>query len=105
MRPKPLQAPRQQTDRLFTQNKCNKRRSEKITALITEMIAVDMHPLSTVGDVGFNILMAYLEPSRTARVEKLYNDYSASTKRKLSNSNSPYMALTTDCWTSMNTLS
>ena len=34
----------------------------KITALITEMIAVDMQPLSMVKDVGFNALMAYLEP-------------------------------------------
>ena len=37
--------------------------SEKITALTTEMIAVDMQPLSMVDDVGFNTLMAYLEPA------------------------------------------
>jgi hypothetical protein len=37
-----------------------KGRSEKIRALITEMIAVDMQPLSMVVDVGFNALMAYL---------------------------------------------
>ncbi|KAJ8348830.1 hypothetical protein SKAU_G00274190 [Synaphobranchus kaupii] len=55
--------------------------------------------------------MAYPEPGYNmpcrktimARVEKLYNDCSASTKRELSKT--PYVAITTDCWTSMNTLS
>jgi hypothetical protein len=33
-----------------------------ITALSTEIIAVEMQPLPMVEDVGFNALMAYIEP-------------------------------------------
>ena len=70
--------------------------------LITDMIVVDMQPVSMVEDVGFNAPMAYLEPDYkmpcrktvTARMEKLYNDCSAGTKRELSNT--PYVALTKD---------
>ena len=61
-----------------------------------------------VEDVVFTALMAYLEPDKkmpcrktlTARVEKLYDDGSAST-----NSQTPYVVLTTDCWQPVNTLS
>jgi hypothetical protein len=42
----------------------NKGRSEKITLLITEMIAVDMQPSSMVEDVSFTALMVYLESDR-----------------------------------------
>lgn len=55
--------PQQQTlNWLFTRKKCNKGWSEKITALITQIIAADMQPLLRVENVGFNVLMAYLEP-------------------------------------------
>ena len=71
------------------------------------MITIDMQPL--LMDVGFNALMAYLEPdyrmpglkTATARMEKLYNDSSACTKHKLSNTT----YVVTDDWTSMNMLS
>lgn len=86
-------------------------RVRKSQRWLQKWLYIDMQPLSTVEDVGFNTLMAYLEPDYkmpcrktvTPLMEKLYNDCSASTKCELSNT--PKMALTTDCWTSMNTLS
>jgi hypothetical protein len=80
-------------DRLFTPKKCSKGQSDKITALTTEMIAVDMQPLSMVEDVGFNALIACVEldykmscrKTVTCHMEKLYSNCSASIKRELSN--------------------
>ena len=77
---------------------CDNGWSKQITSLIREMIAVDVQPLLMVEDVGFNTPMAYLEP-----------DYKMPCRRTvmalMESSRTPYVALTTDCWTFMNTLS
>uniref|UniRef100_A0A667YW07 BED-type domain-containing protein n=1 Tax=Myripristis murdjan TaxID=586833 RepID=A0A667YW07_9TELE len=95
----------------FLSRKCNKPRNEAITNLIAEMVALDMQPVSIVEDDGFYKLIKYLEPEyelscrRTvsSRVTKLYHDCSAQIKRLLNQA--LYVALTTDCWTSLNATS
>ncbi|XP_056132772.1 E3 SUMO-protein ligase ZBED1-like [Lampris incognitus] len=90
---------------------CDKAWGEKITNFIVEMVALDMQPLSIVEDVGFKRLVEYLEPgysipSRktiTTRVGKMYQDCGSKTKHQLLHT--PHVELTTDCWTSLNTMS
>ena len=71
------------------------------------MVALDMQPMSVVEDEGFKKLISFLEPDYTmpcrktvtSRVIKLYKDCSAKIKRLLDQT--MYVALTTDCWTSL----
>ena len=75
------------------------------------MVALDMQPMSVVEDEGFKKLISFLEPDYTmpcrktvtSRVIKLYQDCSAKIKRLLDQI--MYVALTTDCWTSLTTTS
>ena len=102
---------RQTTMRQFAAKKCEKGRSDSITNLIGEMVALNMQPMSVVEDEGFKNLIRFLEPDYTmpcrktviSRVTKLYQDCSA--KIKLHLDQTMYVALTTDCWTSLTTTS
>ena len=75
------------------------------------MVALDMQLMSAVEDEGFKKLSSFLEPDYTmpcrqtvtSRVIKLYQDCSAKIKRLLDQT--MYVALTTDCWTSLTTTS
>lgn len=88
---------------------CSAARGEKMTQLITEMIAKDLLPIRFVEGEGFKDLMHYVEPqynvpSRktvTRRIDALYEKTAASLKDRLSKT--ARMAITTDAWTSLTT--
>lgn len=87
-------------------------RHETITKSIGTFIAKDMRPYSIVENVGFKKMVAVLDPrydipSRTHFAEKvipaLYEETKATLTANLSKA--PFIALTTDSWTSRATMS
>lgn len=88
---------------------CDNVRAEKTSALIANMVAKDMLPISFVEGEGFRELMKFVEPEYTvparktitARLEKMHADSAASVRRNVSKAEK--VAITTDAWTALNT--
>uniref|UniRef100_A0A8C5D8W6 BED-type domain-containing protein n=1 Tax=Gouania willdenowi TaxID=441366 RepID=A0A8C5D8W6_GOUWI len=93
----------------FRVRKLDISRAEKITGLMTSMVAKDVLPVSFVEGVGFRELMAFLEPdyqvpcrkTTTVRLEKMYEDKAASLRESLCAAE--HLAITTDAWTALTT--
>uniref|UniRef100_A0A8C5GJC3 BED-type domain-containing protein n=1 Tax=Gouania willdenowi TaxID=441366 RepID=A0A8C5GJC3_GOUWI len=93
----------------FRVRKLDSSRAEKITGLMTSMVAKDVLPVSFVEGVGFRELMAFLEPdyqvpcrkTTTVRLEKMYEDKAASLRESLCAAE--HLAITTDAWTALTT--
>lgn len=89
--------------------RCDDKRVEETTTLITKMVAKDMLPISFVEGEGFRALMAFAEPEYTVpsrktvttRIEKLYAETAQDLRKSLSTV--PKLALTTDAWTALTT--
>ncbi|KAM3875305.1 E3 SUMO-protein ligase ZBED1-like [Diretmus argenteus] len=87
--------------------RCDARRSEAITQLVSTMIETDMRPISVVEGEGFKQLIQYLEPeyvmpSRATiikRIVKRFEEKKDALKVKLARADK--LALTTDCWTAL----
>ena len=84
----------------------NDHRSQEITYLIGEMIAVDIQPYSVTSDIGFNRLIAklyrnYSIPSKKYFTEKIIPDIFTKVKTKIQSSLDEIssISLTTDIWT------
>ncbi|XP_063746153.1 zinc finger BED domain-containing protein 4-like, partial [Eleginops maclovinus] len=82
-------------------------RSKKIDTLITEMIATDNLPFACVSCVGFQRLVAAMEPRYKLKSEKHYRtdmleDIVGKVERKvkalISEEAGPFLSFTTDCW-------
>lgn len=87
---------------------CDAGKAEGITQRICNMVTTDMLPINVVNGQGFREVIKYIEPgynipSRTTittHVEASYVRKKAELKTQLATAN---VALTTDCWTSLNT--
>ena len=87
---------------------CDAAKAEGITQRICNMVTTDMLPINVVDGQGFREVIKYIEPgynipSRTTittHVEASYVRKKAELKTQLATAN---VALTTDCWTSLNT--
>ncbi len=92
-----------------THCRCDFIRTEKITELISEMISKDLMPLSFVEGEGFRKLMDFVEPEYrvpgrkmiTSRLELAHQNMLANMKKTMKKTD--YVAITTDCWTSLKT--
>ncbi|XP_077340549.1 zinc finger BED domain-containing protein 4-like [Lithobates pipiens] len=83
-------------------------RSKKIDTLITEMIATDNQPFTVVADIGFQRLLATIEPRysiksekyyRTDMLDSVYKKVTQQIKTLITTENAgPYLSFTTDCW-------
>ena len=87
----------------------NNRRAKAITYRVAEMICTDLQPFSIVSDVGFERLLAELEPryvlpSRRLFSEVLIPEIFTKVKQGISEllSLASYITLTTDIWSSTN---
>ncbi|CAL9706522.1 unnamed protein product [Knipowitschia caucasica] len=94
---------------MLAQNRCNDEKAESITQGICRMIEKEMMPISMVEGAGFRELMAltqprYKVPSRSAvtrRIERRYEDKKKTVKDLVQTAE--WIAITTDCWTALNT--
>uniref|UniRef100_A0A671L3S2 BED-type domain-containing protein n=1 Tax=Sinocyclocheilus anshuiensis TaxID=1608454 RepID=A0A671L3S2_9TELE len=92
-----------------TRRRCDPVHAEKITELISEMISRDLLPLSFVEGEGFRKLMDFVEPEYrvpgrkmiTSRLELVPQNMLANMKKTMEKTD--YVAITTDCWTSLKT--
>lgn len=92
----------------FHHQPISKSQQDKITDALVYMIAIDLLPFRTVEKEGFKKFMTeicplYKIPSRKVisevKIPKLFLEINLNISRILENIN--YMALTTDCWTSV----
>ncbi|KAK7901339.1 hypothetical protein WMY93_018108 [Mugilogobius chulae] len=94
---------------MLAQSRCSDAKAESITQGICHMIEKDMMPISMVEGPGFRELMSLVQPSYkmpsrsaiTRRIEKRYEDKKNTVKEQLRLAD--WVALTTDCWTALNT--
>lgn len=93
---------------IFLSKNVRSKKSEKITQLIANMIAIDMLPISYVEGEGFKSLCKHLAPfykipSRGTIMNRLNSLYEIEKTRLLEKlSGLQFCSLTTDCWTSRN---
>lgn len=94
---------------MMRSSKLNAARAEKISTLLTKMIAKDMLPVSFVEGEGFRELMNFLEPEYrvpcrktiTSRLEKLRDENVSILQEKLANAHK--VSITPDSWTALTT--
>ncbi len=92
-----------------THRRCDVVHTEKITDLISEMISRDLLPLSFVEGEGFCKLMDFVEPEYrvpgrkiiTSRLELEHQNMLVNMKKTMEKTD--YVAITTDCWTTLKT--
>jgi hypothetical protein len=91
---------------MFGKTSITSARCEKINELIARMIAKDTLPISFVEGAGFKELMAYIAPGYVVpcakSIKKHLQNLFATTKTKVRDmlQRTPWVSLTTDCWTS-----
>ena len=99
-------------DSLWAKLGPNTKRHKDITLAIAKYIAIDLRPLNSVNDKGFNELIQTLEPryqmtGRTHITEKILPDKYREIKREVKDAlkSATFIGLTTDGWTSRATQS
>ena len=82
-------------------------RSKKLDTLVTEMIATDNQPFSFVSGIGFQRLVAAMEPRYKLKTEKHYRTdvldgiitkVEKKIKTLIAEDAGPFLSFTTDCW-------
>ena len=90
----------------FGKRECNPMKSEKISSLLAEMVAIDCLPISVVEGKGLRKLLNFIEPGYTipsrkaisSRIKILFDARKDEMKSLLREAK--HVCLTTDCWTS-----
>ncbi|CAH1106738.1 unnamed protein product [Psylliodes chrysocephalus] len=98
--------PQPRIDNFFPTVQVAKQREEIVTQLIAKMICIDLLPISCVENRGFKNLISYLAPTYKVpvaktiqlRIDAIYEIEKQNLLKELRDI--PYMALTTDCWSS-----
>lgn len=82
-------------------------RSKKLDTLVTEMIATDNLPFTCVSGIGFQRLVAAMEPRYKLKTEKHYRTdmlesvvakVEKKIKELIAEDAGPFLSFTTDCW-------